>query len=243
MAEHSVHQWIGEGQPSVDTDWEEVSYREGCAYACERAIAKLEALDNALMRHKLKGWISRGFRERTVVTRFGEVPVRRRMYTDSEGNSRFPLDEYLGLIPKQLASPSMTESVVAIAAEMPFRKVAEAVSKLTAGELSPKTTHRLLQSVGEAALAEERERWEAQFERGEDVCEGRQRQDILYTEADGVWIHLQREERKHYEVKSGIVYRGWRSVAEDRYELVGKRVCALPRWAPALPGSRAMTLP
>ena len=39
-----------------------------------------------------------------------------------------------------------------------------------------------------------------------------------------VWGHLQRETRKHYEVKSGIAYRGWRSVGDDRYELVGKRV-------------------
>ena len=129
----------------------------------------------------------------------------------------------------------MTESVVAMAAEMPYRKVAETVSALTAGELSPKTVHRLLQSVGEEALAEEQERWEAQFERGEDMCEGRQIQDILYTEADGVWIHLQREEQKHYEVKCGIAYRGWRRIAEDRYELVGKRVYAhgddaIPFW-------------
>ena len=39
-----------------------------------------------------------------------------------------------------------------------------------------------------------------------------------------MWGHLQRETRKHYEVKSGIAYRGWRSVGDDRYELVGKRV-------------------
>ena len=56
------------------------------------------------------------------------------------------------------------------------------------------------------------------------MCTGAQQSDVLYTEADGVWIHLQREERTHYEVKSAIAYRGWRRVGEDRYELVGKRV-------------------
>ena len=56
------------------------------------------------------------------------------------------------------------------------------------------------------------------------MSEGRHRADILYTEADGVWIHLQREDRTHYEVKSGIAYRGWRCVGDNRYELVGKRV-------------------
>ena len=41
-----------------------------------------------------------------------------------------------------------------------------------------------------------------------------------------MWIHLQREKRTHYEVKSGIAYRGWRSVGKDRHELVDKRVYA-----------------
>ena len=65
-----------------------------------------------------------------------------------------------------------------------------------------------------------------QFEHGEDVSEGVQRTDILYTEADRMWIHLQREERTHHELRSSIAYRGWRRVSEDRYELVGKRVYA-----------------
>ena len=150
--------------------------------------------------------------------------IRRRMYTDPDGRSRFALDEYLGLKPKQLASPPMTQSVVSLSAEMPFRKVVETVSSLTACELSQKTVHRLVQSVGGEALAEERERWEAQFERGEDVCDGSQQVETLYTEADGVWVHLQREERSRHEVKSAIAYSGWRGVGEDRYELVDKRV-------------------
>ena len=243
MARFSVAQTDNEDQVVADMDWEEESYREGCAYARERAITIMDALDYELMRQKPKGWISIGFRERTLATRFGDVPVRRRMYRDADGKTRFPLDECLGLRPKQLASPSLTEGIVAMAADVPpfqvrgrlFRKVAEAVSALTAGELSAKTAHRLLQSVGEEALDEERERWDTQFERGEDVSEGRQRADILYTEADGVWVHLQREDQKHYEVKSGIAYRGWRSVAEDRYALVDKRVYAhasekIPFW-------------
>ena len=219
----------------METDWEEASYREGCAYAREKAITRLRALDDELLRCKPRGWTVLGFRERTMVTRFGDLAVRRRMYRDSDGRTVFALDEYLEWRPRQLASPSITERVVEMATEMPFRKVSATVSALTAGELSSRTVHRLLQSVGEEALADERERWEAQFERGEDMSEGDQRTDILYTEADGVWIHLQREARRHHEVKSAIAYRGWRRVAADRYELVGKRVYthgddAVPFW-------------
>ena len=105
---------------------------------------------------------------------------------------------------------------------------------LTAGELSSKTAHRLLQSVGEEALAEERERWESQFERGEDVSEGRHRTD-LYTEADGVWIHLQREKRRHHEVKSCHSLSGL-ATPGDRYELGPEGVCAWRRCGAVLGG-------
>ena len=235
MAEFSVHQWIEGEQSGLDEDWEEESYREGCAYAREKAIIKLRALDDELLRCKPNGWTVLGFRDRTMVTRFGDVVVSRRMYRDSGGRTVLALDEYLGWKPRQLASPSITERVVEMATEMPFRKVSETVSALTAGELSSRTTHRLLQSVGEEALAQEHDRWESQFEHGYDMSEGGQRTDILYTEADGVWVHLQREERRHHEVRSAIAYRGWRHLTEDRYELVDKRVYvhgddAIPFW-------------
>ena len=213
-------------------DWEEESYLQGCTYARELAEHRLSALDDELMRSRPMGLRLVGFCEKTLVTRFGDVTIRRRMYRDSDGETVFPLDEYLGLKPQQQASPSITESVVEMATEMPpyqvrgrlFRKVTKTVSALTAGVLSRSTVHRLLQDVGQKALDEESERWEPQFERGEDISEGPHRADILYTEADGVWIHLQREDRTHYEVKSGIAYRGWRCVGDNRCELVGKRV-------------------
>ena len=235
MAELSVTQWNNEDQTIEDVDWEEQSYREGCAYAREQAKRRLQALDDELLDCKPKGLNVEGFRNRTVVTRFGEVVVRRRMYRDGDGNTMFALDDYLGWKPRQQASPSLTESIVSMASAVPFRMANKMVSDLTAGVLSPMTVHRLLSGVGQSAMDDEYDRWESCFERGEDVCDGQQQADVLYTEADGVWVHLQREDQKHYEVKSGIAYRGWRSVGDDRYELVDKRVYAhaseeIPFW-------------
>ena len=235
MAIHSVHEWIGAEQGREYVDLEERSYRAGCEHSRNVMIAELKAIDDELLSRKPRGWSVVGMYDRTMVMRFGDVTVRRRLYRDSEGETVFALDERMGWKPQQLASPSIAERVVEMATDMPFRKVSETVSALTAGVLSPNTVHRLLQSVGEDALCEERERWERQFERGEDMSAGLQRQELLYTEADGVWIHLQREDRKHYELKCGIAYRGWREVAGGRYELVGKRVYAhaqesIPFW-------------
>ena len=224
MAKLRVHEWLSEDHAEAGMDWEQEAYRAGCAYARELGERRLQTLDDELMRNRPKGLRLVGSRVRTVVTRFGDVTVGRRLYRDTDGETVFLLDEYLGWKPQQQASPSITESIVGMAAQMPFRVVTEVVSALTAGVLSKSSVHRMVQGVGQDALDEDRERWEAQFERGEEMSEGRQRSDILYTEADGVWIHLQREARKHYEVKSGIAYRGWRRVAQERYELVGKRV-------------------
>ena len=224
MAEPSVTQWNDGDHASKGTDWEERSYQEGCAYAREQARRRLNALDDELLGCKPRGLRVEGFRERTLVTRFGEVVVRRRMYSDGCGNTTFALDEHLGWRPRQQASPSLTESIVSMASMMPFRMADEIVSDLTAGALSPMSVHRLLSGVGQSAMDDERDRWESCFERGEDVCEGVQQSEVVYTEADGVWIHLQREKRSSYEVKSGVAYRGWRRVGQERYELVDKRV-------------------
>lgn len=188
--------------------------------------ARLKAIDDDLFSRKPKGWRVVGSHDRGMMTRFGEVNISRRLYRDRQGKTVFALDERMGWKPRQKASPSIAERVVEMATEMPFRKVAETVSALTAGELSANTVHRLLQGVGEEALAEERERVEAQFERGEEVCEGERKVDTLYMEADGVWVSLQREKAKRHEVKCAIAYTGWNELSEGRYELVDKRVYA-----------------
>ena len=77
MAENNVSQWNEQDQSFEGMDWEEESYREGCAYARERATQRLKTLDDRLLRSKPKGLRVEGFRERTVVTRFGDVVVRR----------------------------------------------------------------------------------------------------------------------------------------------------------------------
>ena len=55
MARPSVAQAENGDQVIADMDWEEESYREGCAYARERAITRIDALDYELMRQKPKG--------------------------------------------------------------------------------------------------------------------------------------------------------------------------------------------
>ena len=144
-----------------------------------------------------------GFRKRTVMARFGDVTVRRRMYRNPGGRARFPLDERIGLKPGQLASPSVTECLVRMAASEPFRMVVENPSALTACELSPRfiacfrTWARRRspknENVGKPNSSVARKRRKAM-----------RRSVFSNTEADGVWVHLQREARKSLEVECAI---------------------------------------
>ncbi|MDA1229115.1 MAG: ISLre2 family transposase [Chloroflexi bacterium] len=209
------------------SNWEAEFYRWACAKAQQAAKEWLEALDAELLAKKPTGLQVVGFRTRAVVTRFGDVEVSRRMYRQADGTTRFLLDETLGWSPRRVVSPSIAESIVRIASSVPFRETERIVSNLTAGVVSAMTVHRLLQEAGNTGIEEEEGRWEACYENGMQVCAGTESPEVLYTEADGVWIHLQREKRKHHEVKSGVVYQGWeriRGYAEERYQLVGKRV-------------------
>ena len=143
MAENNVSQWKGQDQSYEDMDWEEESYREGCAYVRERAAQTLKTPDDQLLKSRPRGFRVEGFRERTVVTRFGDVVVRRRMYRDQEGKAIFALDEHLGWKAYQQTSPSLTECMVSIAS-IAFRVVARLLSALTAGVLSAMTISQAL---------------------------------------------------------------------------------------------------
>lgn len=218
-----------------DEQWEQECYRIGCALAREEAQSRHEWIEERLYSQRPQGWSVEGFRERTIVTVFGDIRVRRRLYRDEDGVSHFLLDEYLGWERKQLATPSVMESVLELSTQVPLRRAGETISKLTAGVLSVMTVHRLVQKAGHIALVEEEQSWEACFERGEDVGSGNRVVDVLYTEADGVWVHLQRETAKHHELKSAIVYENWDRIGPDRYSLVEKQVyChsnpAIPFW-------------
>ena len=128
MAIFSVAQTNKEDQIVADTNWEQESYREGCAYPREQARVRLKALDDELLRRKPKGWTVLGVRERTMVTRFGEVVIRRRIYRDQDGQSRIALDEHLSWESHRQASPSLTESSVSMASAVPFRMADEMMS-------------------------------------------------------------------------------------------------------------------
>ncbi len=207
-------------------DWEQDSYQEGCKMARQEAIRRLTLIEESLYQQRPAFCKVIGFRQRTLVTRFGEISISRRLYQDHKGCYHFFLDEYLGLPSAQVATPSLQESLVELATQKPFGQVSRTLEKLTAGILSASTIYRLLQKTSQVAIEREKEDWQALYERGQAPKGASRKVPILFSEGDGTFIHLQREDQSHYEIKQAIAYEGWERLSGkgDRYKLVGKRV-------------------
>lgn len=207
--------------------WESRVFQRVCQAGQEEAAAYLKKLDEALKGKRPRGWQVVGFRERTMVTRFGEVSIWRRIYRDRGGGYHFLLDEYLGLKAHQAATPEMQAMCTMLSGEMSFRKAADILAKWLAGLLGASTCWRLLQRTGEVAAASCVEEVEAVFSRGEPILGGGERRiERLYTEADGVYVRLQRQPQTHLELQSAIAYEGWERLKDTReaYRLREKRV-------------------
>ena len=224
---NSIISLEGKYAPEEARGWEEKIFRQMCARARREAAVFLEALEEALFEQRPAGWSVVGFRKRTLVTRFGEVCIRRRLYRDENGRYRSLLDEYLGFQAYQAATPDMQAICTEMGSGRSFREASNTLTRCLAGVLSPSTCWRLLQRTGEAAARADAAAAEAVFERGEPVPEAGERVvERLYMEADGVYVRLQQQPQTHLELRSAIAYEGWERLdtAREAYRLRGKRV-------------------
>ncbi|MBI2304156.1 MAG: ISLre2 family transposase [Chloroflexi bacterium] len=164
-----------------------------------------------------------GFRQRRVVTLFGDVVVRRRLYRDKEGKRRFLLDEALGLDKRSPLSPQVRELSALLGSYLPFGKCEQLLRKLIPDGVSHTTIHRQVARVTGPALAREEEEVEEVFEQGKAPEVGKREVPLLLVEGDGVSVALQREKARRAEVKVGIAYEGWEAVGQ-RHRLKQKTV-------------------
>jgi hypothetical protein len=207
--------------------WESKVFQQVCIAGQRKASEYLALLEESLFAQRPRGWRVVGFRERTIVTRFGEVRLQRRLYQDRLGEYHFLLDEYLGLNASQAATPEMQAMCTNLCGEISFRKAADFMEQWMAGLLSHSTCWRLLQRTGEAAANARVEEVEAAFSRGEPIAQAGERcTERLYMEADGVYVRLQRQPQTHLELCSAIAYEGWERLCGTRegYRLREKQV-------------------
>jgi hypothetical protein len=167
----------------------------------------LKMLDDMLRDIVPDDWKNVGTERRSVQFECGYVHFKRRIYQDTEGARHKPLDELLELEPWQRSSRGLEEMSSALAATNTYRQASNLISWLVKAAISPSTIGRYLRKTGQRIQEQERMATE-----GEE--QGQIETEVLYAEADGVYISLQREKKKRAEA---VAYYGlapvlcWRS--------------------------------
>ena len=199
--------------------WEEMVLGWVYQVAREVAVMVLEEVDEELKWGREAGLRVVGRRWRWVTTLFGDIKIRRRMYRDSRGKTRFLLDEAMGLRRGSQASAGVEKLATYLCSYLSFGKSAQLLAMLMPQGISHTTIHRLVGRVVGPHLEEEAREIEEVYQDGViPESQGRVVSHLM-VEADGSSIALQREEEKRGEAKIGIAYEGWEAVGEGRYRL------------------------
>jgi len=160
----------------------------------------MEEADNRLFEQANRLEKSKGFREMGIQTLFGEICYRRRLYRNQR-TWHYPLDENLGIQDKQTISPTLVKASAYMATQNSYRESANMLRQVGI-HMSHQRVHQVVQEIGEAI--EKRQM-------AEPLVEGTRKADIVVVESDGVYIPLQREDRKKaksLEIKVSCVYEG-----------------------------------
>lgn len=224
----------GTGAERAGPDWEERCFAAGCAFARELAVGLLAALEAWLHLARPPGYAVEGWRARVLVTRMGDLRVRRRLYRDAAGGAHVLLDAHLGWAPRQAATPAGLALLADFAADLPFAEAARKLAAATAGALSGPTVRRQLRRLADRARAGEAAAHATWTGTGRAPAPAGERVVApLYVEADGVHVKTQREpaHRGGYELKCASAYEGWEHVAgptpghpRGHYALAAKQV-------------------
>jgi hypothetical protein len=187
--------------------------------------AGLKGLDDELRKGVPAGWRNVGTEERSILSSIGRIRYQRRIYKDEKGVRRKPLDENLGVVRYGRESQRVQQMGAYLASEGTYRRAADQMSWLMKTKVSHSTIQKMVWEVGNRlADGEEAERRRV-FESGAAVEKGTVKAEVLYAESDGVWLHLQRENRRSVEVRVATMYSGKKPLGKKRYRLADK--CSL----------------
>ncbi len=179
----------------------------------QRVMSKaLSEVDKYLRKNRRRGeLINTGKRDKTFLTRFGDVSITRTRYRDKSGHARYLLDEALSTFKNQRVSLSRAMIECFLASLSSYREVVGQLELLLGHSRSHESIRRNI--LSEARLIIEHEQEHLKQIENLAIPE-KEAPPVSYTEADATYIKLQRPEKeKKLEVKLGIGYHG----KENRY--------------------------
>ena len=183
----------------------------------------IKVLDDQIAEKVPRGWQNVGTEARWLVSCIGSLRYKRRVYLDEKKQRRKPVDELLGIERYGRVSERVKEMGSSLACMGTYRLAASQLSWLIKTPISHSAVQRMVWVTGNRiADGEEADRRRI-FESGGEVEPGRIIAPVLYGESDGVWVHLQRENRRSAEVRVAIMSTGRKEIGKDRYKLENKR--------------------
>ena len=184
-------------------------------------VEALEEIDQRLLAQKESDFKVVGKRERTLLTSFGEITFKRRLYCDQEGAYHILLDQNLGLGSRQRISNRLMEISLDLGTEMPFRRAAKVMGYLVP-TISAMSVWKVIKECGEEAISEAAALRKAVFE-GAKPVEGTQETKELNIEADEVHVKQQKGSKNSLGLKLVV---GYESKEGERKRLVNKTTVA-----------------
>lgn len=199
-------------------------YAAVCKEARDMTRQLLEELDTHLMKTRdTKRYPYKQKRKTSVKTVYGTVEYSRTQYYDDRKKDYvYLLDEKIKMEKIGMVSANLSKMIADAAADMPYRKAADMISRTTGQPISSHGAWNVVQNIGAIIDREEQtmvEEMEQDMARGETEC------SMLFMEADGVYLNIQknRKKAKSQELKLATVYAGW---SRDGKKLVNKKVIA-----------------
>ena len=130
-------------------------------------------------------------RSRTLLTEFGDVTYRRRIYIDECGDRRTLLDEILAIRPRKRLSPGAFEALAYFGGEIPYARAAKTAFRHCQTTITAMTTLSTLREVGRLLEDKAKEDRRSLFEYGV-LPDAPHSPETLFIKADGIWIPTQK---------------------------------------------------
>lgn len=198
------------------------------SYFCQQAVKAtqevLKQLDLYLMKNRDKSkYRHKGLKDDHIRCVYGDVPYERVIYEteNEEGHKEhvYLLNEALKMDTIGKMSMNVVEAIIGTTTKESFRHAAEELNRISKINISHQGAWNVVQKFGEK-LEKEEEALVRDYKK--DTIEGGKEVPVLFEEADGVFLHLQRGDRPSKksgrEIKVSTCYEGW----DEEGNLLGK---------------------
>lgn len=167
---------------------------------------------------RLKGYKRIDASERTVLFTFGEMTFSRNRWRKGE-ETRYPVDEWLGLKKYMRYSPELIYHMARHASVLSYREVRRTIQVAYRLEVSKDAVLKAVKIAGRLFSEKERYRFYLEGEQPQKI-----QADKIYLEGDGVMVKTTSEgdERHNTDLAHFLIHTGVKKIGNNRYILQNK---------------------